>query len=205
MNNITPYPQNKHSHLSSRKADKAENSSYFSQKIEMLEKSLSDNENSCEDHNVTFLPDTTNLNFIEELCTKEKDDLSSCVTSIDGYINNTDLPVKNSGQYIDCNNVSVSSIDELSLIFESHLLNGKHSDPLPSTWSISYLDNSGVTIDFVISKINAKLFSVACAISIDNIASYLQELNQRLTKKGWVIQPDDKTNNYVVHKIVNKK
>ncbi|MCG8027070.1 MAG: hypothetical protein N0E59_04740 [Candidatus Thiodiazotropha taylori] len=205
MTNITPYLQNKHSHLSSRKADKAEDTSYFSQKIETLEKSLSDNESSCEEHSATFLPNTMNLNFIEELCTKDKDDLNSCVTSINGHINNTELPVIKSGQYIGCNTVSVHSIDELSLIFENQLLNGKHSDSLPSIWSISYQDNSGVNIDFVVSKRNAKQFSVSCAIPIDNIASYLQELNQRLTKKGWVIQSDNETNNFVVQKIVNKK
>ncbi|MBW9268589.1 MAG: hypothetical protein K1566_02995 [Candidatus Thiodiazotropha sp. (ex. Lucinisca nassula)] len=201
MNNVTPYMQNKHSPPSSRQADNAEDSSNFNQKIETLKSSILDTENSCEVHIATFIQH----DYIKQFYTLDEDDLSSCVSSIIGGLNDTDVHATSSVQNLSSYTVSVRSIDELCLLFENHIFNGKHNESLPSSWSIRYLDTNGVKIDFVVSRSNAKHFSIACATSIDNIANYIQELNQKLTKKGWFIQFDSKLNNFTVHKIINKK
>ncbi|MES9938951.1 MAG: hypothetical protein ABW104_04165 [Candidatus Thiodiazotropha sp. 6PLUC2] len=121
-------------------------------------------------------------------------------------INNLNLYANNSSQipeyisHIDSVHINVNNIEDLTKNFDRILCNINNTTM--KTWIFTLTESiHNQNIDFTLQKVSDVDLILSCSINQNQIKTYLNELNDRLSKKGWIIGNSDQSNNYSIKAI----
>jgi hypothetical protein len=98
----------------------------------------------------------------------------------------------------------VQSLQEITNYIDNHcLMTQTQSTSMQKIWNFSYTDNMGINIEFQLKKASNESFNLSCNITSNILKKYINDLNDRLTKKGWSLISNNSNINFKIIKTTN--
>jgi hypothetical protein len=200
---------NKHHTEIDSDTDNVGQSNEIINKHDRFKDSITDNEEQNEEFEIPNIKEHYNM-LLELIYDEEKNhhqednSIDSLSTIMPIHYGETLSPALIQESNKSLNVVSVETIQELTTMMERYLLtpsaNTKSENKL---WLFSYTDNNGINLEFKVQKLSSNNIALSCNMDLQTTKSSLQELNERLNRKGWSLNRDNQLNSYKIEQITH--